>query len=76
MGGDSISATRLNNRIEEMLGVNMPLSALFTKPSVEAICLYMKRGDNAEHLDAIAEMFAEVGNNELDRVVADLRKEA
>jgi hypothetical protein len=54
----------------------MPPSALFTKPSVEAICLYMKRGDNAEHLDAIAEMFAEVGNNELDRVVADLRKEA
>ena len=60
LGGDSISATRLNNRIEEMLGVNMPLSTLFNKPTVEEICHYMKRGDNVERLDAFIEMFSEV----------------
>lgn len=75
LGGDSISATRLNNRIEEMLGVNMPLSTLFTNPTVEKICHFMKRGDNVERLDAFTEMFSEVGINELNRVVADLRKE-
>ncbi|MNO96324.1 Anguibactin system regulator [compost metagenome] len=76
LGGDSISATRLNNRIEEMLGVSMPLSTLFTKPTVEEICQFMKRGDNVERLDAFTEMFSEIGINDLNRVVADLRKEA
>jgi len=75
LGGDSISATRLNNRIEEMLGVNMPLSTIFTNPTVEKICHFMRRGDNVERLDALTEMFSEVGIKELNCVVADLRKE-
>lgn len=75
LGGDSITATLLNNRIEEMLGVNMPLSAIFTNPTVEKICQFMKLQDNVERLDALTEMFSEVGINELNHVVADLRKE-
>lgn len=75
LGGDSISATRLNNRIEEMLDVNMPLSTIFTNPTVEKLCHYMRQGDNVERLDSLTNMFSEVGIKELNCIVADLRKE-
>lgn len=75
-GGDSISATRLNNRIEEMLDINMPLSTFFNNPTVEKICHFMESGDNVERLNAFTEMLSEVDINELNRVVNDMQKGA
>lgn len=76
LGGDSISATRLNNRIEEMLGVSMPLSTMFNNPTVEKICHFMSQGDNVESLNSFIEMFSQIGIGELSSAVADLRNES
>ena len=75
LGGDSINATRLNNRIQELLGVNMPLSTIFINPTVEKLCIFMQRQDNTEQLEAVIEMFSQVDMDELNRVVDDVRKE-
>ncbi|MEC1646348.1 non-ribosomal peptide synthetase [Bacillus halotolerans] len=75
LGGDSISATRLNNRIEEMLGISMPLSTLFKNPTVEKICSFLNQGDDSETINALTEMFSQIGIGELYSVVEDLRKE-
>ena len=76
LGGDSISATRLNNRIEELLGVSMPLSTLFNNPTVEKISSSINEGDNSEEVNNFIEMFSQIGVIEFDSAVSDLRKES
>lgn len=73
LGGDSITATRLASRIEEMLGCRMSLAALFTRPTVAEICKDLARDNDPGALESMATMWTEIEMKDLERTLESVR---
>lgn len=73
LGGDSLTATHLAARIEELFDLRVPMGRLYARPTVAQICDDCVRESAAAPL--IAEMLIQLPADELARVVAQVAQE-
>ncbi|WP_428834921.1 phosphopantetheine-binding protein [Staphylococcus aureus] len=73
LGGDSIIATRLNNRIEEMLGINIPLSTLFNNPTVKKLCIFINQGEHSQSINDFIKMLSQLETSEINSIISNIQ---
>ncbi|WP_239772980.1 amino acid adenylation domain-containing protein [Mammaliicoccus sp. I-M36] len=73
LGGDSIIATRLINRIEEMLGINIPLSSLFNNPTVKKLCNFIDQGEHSESINDFIKVLSQLETSELNSIISKIK---
>ncbi|MET8152458.1 amino acid adenylation domain-containing protein [Actinoplanes sp. NPDC049668] len=67
LGGNSVIATQLVSRVREMFGVDLPLKAVFTGPTVAEVAeALVADPDRAATVDAVADYLAGLDDGDID----------
>lgn len=73
IGGDSLSAIKLDSRLREVFSMKLPLNALFTHDTVAKLARYLTSQEEEKGLvSATAELFQQVKNMSQEEILAAL----